>query len=169
MQCGWAVADIDEAVAAWVDRGAGPFFVRRAVRGIPSCYRGGPTTIDLHIAWGYIGGMQIELVQQLDEGASCYRDSFPQAFPGGVGGFHHMAMLNADFDKAYRACRDLGYVEAQSGALDGTRVAYFDTRALFGFMVEITEATPQLLAFYAEVAARAGDDSDRRHVHDISG
>lgn len=162
IQSGWAVADIDEAVDAWLAKGAGPFFVKRDVRDIPAVYRGSPTQVDLDIAWGQLGGLQIELVAQRSHGPSCYRDTFPDGFPTGGGGFHHLAMMNPDFDLAYSSCIAEAFTPAHSGALDGTRVCYFDTRNRFGFMLEITEATPAILEFYEhiKVSAEGWDGSD---------
>lgn len=167
MQAGWVVADIDEAIDAWIEHGAGPFFVQRGIVGLPSLYRSTATTIDLAVAWSYLGGLQIELIQQTCDNPSCYRDSFASGLPRGKGGFHHMAMLNPDFDLAYAACRELGFVEAQSGSLDGPRVAYFDTRAQYGFMIEITEACDQLVSFYDELLAAQTDCQGLRIAREL--
>ena len=154
-QSGWVVTDIDESITAWIAKGGGPFYVRRTLRRLPCRYRGSASLIDLSIAWGQVGGMQIELIQQLSDEQSCYRDSFPRGIPAAAGGFHHLAMQNADFDRAYAACIGDGYVEAQSGVFDGTRVSYFDTRPQYGFMIEITEVSPSIAALNEMVSEAA--------------
>ena len=161
IQSAWVVRNFDESRGVWIARGAGPFMVSRRMV-IDVAYRGQPAQLDLSVAWGQFDGMQIELVQQHDDGPSAFRDSFPDGPKGGEGSHHHLGMLNSDYDKCFNDCIARGYVAATSGCFNGTRFAHFDTCATFGFMTELTEATEPLLDFYQRVAeaAEGWDGSD---------
>ena len=156
VQCAWVVNDIDAALDIWIRRGAGPFRVaRHLVLGLD--YRGRPVELDLSVAWGQFDGMQVELIQQHNDADSAFRDSFPNGVPEGVGSIHHLGMLNGDYDKALAGCAALDFVPATSGNFNGTRFAHVDTRAAYGFMTELTEATTDILNFYRDIEESARD------------
>ncbi|MBW0100997.1 VOC family protein [Pseudonocardia sp. KRD-291] len=75
-------------------------------------------------ALAQVGGTHVELIQQLCDGPSVYRD----AFPDGVGGFHHVAVLVPDVDAARRFCEERGIGIAMSLTFGQTSVIYADTR-----------------------------------------
>ena len=161
VQTAWLVRDLDTALDIWLSRGAGPFHVWRHF-GLAADYRDQPVELELSIALGQFDGMQIELIVQHNDAPSAFHDSFPAGPPEGIGGVHHLAMLNDDFDKALRGCATLDFAPATSGNFNGTRFAHIDTRTAYGFMTELTEATPAMLEIYRKVAesARNWDGSD---------
>lgn len=161
VQAAWFVADIDAALAIWVARGAGPFRLARHLL-IDTEYRGTPSRLELSVAWGQFDGMQIECVQQHNDAASAFHDSYPDGPPPGIGGIHHFGMVNDDYDRALAGCLALGFSPATSGNFNGTRFAHIDTREAYGFMSELTEATPEIRAFYGDLveSARDWDGSD---------
>lgn len=161
VQAAWFVEDIDRALAIWIGRGAGPFRLARNMS-IDTEYRGSPSQLDLSVAWGQFGGMQVECVQQHNDAPSAFLDSYPDGPPTGIGGIHHMGMINPDYDAAMAGCRAQGFEPATAGNFDGTRFAHIDTRESCGFMTELTEATEAILTFYADIekSAEGWDGSD---------
>lgn len=156
VQAAWFVADIDAALAIWLERGAGPFRVARRLL-IDTDYRGASSRLDLSVAWGQLDGMQVECVQQHNNAPSAFRDSYPDGPPAGLGGIHHFGMINADYDRALVGCLTQGFGPATSGEFNGTRFAHIDTRAAYGFMTELTEGTPDIFSFYRDIAESARD------------
>ena len=155
VQSGWVVQDIDSALEAWLARGAGPFWLGRHITDIAFDYRGETTSLDLSVAWGQFGPIQIELIQQHGPGQSAFKDSYPMDAPAGLGGFHHMGLMNDNFDAAFTGCITQHLECALKGAFNGTRFAFMDTRVYYGFMIELTECTGSIRDFYAEIEAAA--------------
>ena len=156
VQAAWYVRDLDAALAIWIERGAGPFRVARHMV-IDTEYRGQPSQLELSVAWGQFDGMQVECVQQHNDAASAFKDSYPDGPPPGIGGIHHFGMINHDYDKAFAGCLSQGFQPATSGDFNGTRFAHVDTREAYGFMTELTEGTDAILTFYRDVEESARD------------
>jgi hypothetical protein len=62
-QVGHVVRDIDQAIAAWVAMGVGPWYVVRD-RVQRAVYRGKPCEITMSIALANSGELQLELIAQ---------------------------------------------------------------------------------------------------------
>jgi hypothetical protein len=137
-QTAWLVNDIDEAMNRWLDaKGVGPFFVRRALRPTSLLYRGESSSLRFHVALAQAGGLQVELIQQVDEGPSAYRD----VYPPGTGGFHHLGAYTDDLDADLERHAAAGVSVAALGTNAGVRFAYLDTRESVGFMTELIDRT----------------------------
>jgi hypothetical protein len=135
-QTGWVVDDIRAAIQQWVKATrAGPFFVREGLKPNHVMYRGEPAPLEMTVAIAMIGGMQVELIQQLSNGPSAFRD----AFPVGTGGFHHIGGYSDDFDGDLAEYRNAGIPIATEGSVGGMRFVYFDTRASIGCMTELVD------------------------------
>ena len=154
-QLGCVVPDLQAAIAEWAAQGVGPFLVMRNVTIGGYVYEGRPSKPKINVAFSQQGDLQIELIQQHNDAPSAFRDSFPDGPVGGEGSHHHLGMLNDDYEKCFNDCVARGYVPATSGCFNGTHFAHFDTRSTFGFMTELTEATPDILDFYRRVADAA--------------
>lgn len=154
VQTAWYVQDIDAALAIWIKRGAGPFRLARNLV-IDTDYRGHTSEIELSVAWGQFDGMQVECIQQHNTAPSAFKDSYPGGPPPGIGGVHHLGMINEDYDKALAGCSALGFRPSTAGNFDGTRFAHIDTRDAYGFMTELTEATEAILTFYRDIEGSA--------------
>lgn len=172
-QQAWLVRDLAAAADAWARLfGAGPFFAVRHHRADQFRYRGTGTEADVSYAFGYLGDMMIQLVEQHDDRPSIYRDMFPD----GGAGFHHVGYLVHDFAAERARLIAAGFELACELYADGVNAAYFDTRSAIGCMTEIhgdpapilgffglwrrahalrTDATPALLEFEAMPAYRA--------------
>ena len=158
IQSGWVVRDMDEALEHWLAKGAGPFWVARRQTDFELFYREDPVKLDLSVAWGQFGAIQIELVQQHNDAPSAFRDSFPGEIPGGHGGaFQHMGLFNPSYEEAYRDVLAQGFDCSLRGCVNGTRFAFMDTREAFGFMLELTEMSPEMVGFYAEIEQASKD------------
>jgi hypothetical protein len=151
LQNSWVVNDLEQACMAWVrTTGIGPFFVVPHIR-LEGRYRGRPVDIDFSVAIAQAGGVQIELVQQHNDGPSAYRD----LYPAGAAGFHHIAVYCMDYDRDYAAYVDAGFAPAFEGQFDGKRFAYIDTSASIGVMMELIEDSAIQRDFFARIVAGA--------------
>jgi hypothetical protein len=73
MQMGYVTRDLEQALDYWIDVvGAGPFFYAD-YEPENQVYRGAPTHIRFRNAYGYLGGMQVEIIQQLSGGVGLHR------------------------------------------------------------------------------------------------
>ena len=151
-QNAWVVPDVEQACLKWVDEmGVGPFFVseyRDAFSEVT--YRGQPAELNMIVALGQAGPVQIELIQPLTD-VCAYRDSIP----AGQMGFHHMCVWTHDIDADTAYFESLGYVAANRGKVGAVEFAYYDTRKLMGCMWEVVSHNEATLARFAQIAAAA--------------
>jgi hypothetical protein len=150
------VRSIDEAANNWAHAyGAGPFYMVRHHETEEFSYRGAAVEADVSYAFGYLGDMMIQFIEQHDERPSIYRDMYAS----GQEGFHHIAYLVSDFGRERQRWLDLGYTLATELYADGVNAAYFDTRTLNGGFTEIHGDPPHIMGLFA-VWKRAHDARD---------
>ncbi|OAN56215.1 VOC family protein [Sphingobium sp. TCM1] len=132
------VGDMDKAIDHWVDvMGAGPFYVFNIPAMPGQTHRGAPTAVDLRIAFGFSGGLLIELLQQTNGAPSVFREILETKGEG----YHHV-MLRLPFDEGKERLERNGYGIAFAGTLPGgERFALFDTRAGNGGYIELMDLT----------------------------
>ncbi len=95
-QQAYLVNDLEEAAIKWNKIfGAGPFVFSPHHKCDKFEYRGTPQEADVSYAFGYVGDMMIQFIQQHDETPSIYRDMYQN----GEEGYHHIGVLVSDFDK----------------------------------------------------------------------
>src|ERR1700710_920751 len=76
VQMCFIIADLDAAMASWIETiGAGPFFAQKNLN-VPTEYRGKPSFIDVSAAFGQAGAMQVELIEVHGDNPSVYRDMY---------------------------------------------------------------------------------------------
>lgn len=165
-QIAFVVRDLDAAVRYWTDTlGVGPFFALRNVSPVQYRYHGRPSDPPrLHIALGNSGDLQVEIIQQLDERASAYRD-FLQA---GREGFQHVSawLTRAEYDATMAAHLCDGGTVAHEGVIPGSgvRFAYFATDAVPGGLLyeiaDVIDSPAQGLMQLIADAARGWDGTD---------
>ncbi len=147
MQTAFVVADIRASIAHFQrDCAAGPFFLLNHFLSDDQCYRGAPSTADVTIAMGFVGHMQIELIQPLDDNPSVYRETISQRGHG----FHHFGIACEDVDAALPDYLARGYSLAFKAAVPtGGSVAYLEEgdAAAPGFL-ELIPATPGMDAHF---------------------
>jgi hypothetical protein len=160
IQCSYTVADIDKAMKDFSSRlSVAPWFVLGPFTAPEAKYRGQPSELRLVLALGFAGHVMIELIQQLNDAPSVYRELIDKRGHG----FHHWAVASKDFEADIERYRAMGYEVAFSDrSPSGVRVVYMDaTRDLPG-MIEIIEMTDALEARYTEMyeASRSFDGRD---------
>ena len=136
-QLAYIVPDLEAAAEKWARlTGAGPFMAFEHFEFIDPLWNGQPAEVDISIALGFSGGLNIELIQQHDERPSIYHDwRIERGY-----GMHHVAILAEDFPAAMAQWQRNGAERVFSAAFgDGTRLAYLDTRQGLDCYLEIVE------------------------------
>jgi Glyoxalase/Bleomycin resistance protein/Dioxygenase superfamily len=134
-QISYIVRDIDDTIQTWLAHGVGPWFILPNVRQRGCTFRGQPAESLLKLAFANSGELQIELVQQLDDTPSSYREFLDT----GSEGFHHLSFWADDFDAAqHAATQQPQWQLVQRG---DARSAYYDTGGVTSTIIEISEMT----------------------------
>lgn len=140
-QQAYYVRDLEESIVAWHRLfGAGPFAIAPHHRTDSFSYRGTDIEADVSYAFGYLGDVMIQFIQQHDDQPSIYRDMYRD----GEQGFHHVAYMVSDFPGERQRLLDLGFDLACELFADGVDAAYFDTRAVTGGFTEIHGDPPHI-------------------------
>ncbi len=156
LQMSWVVRDLEEAALRWHrTMGIGPFIMNRHIPITDGVHRGRTQTTDFSTAIAQAGPVQIELVEQHDDSASCYRDMIA----AGAEGMHHVAIIAEDYDAALASYIAQGHEVASSGKFGEVRFCYVDTVDSFGHMVEILEDSRAIRAFFSMIV-RAAEEWD---------
>lgn len=161
-QNGYVVRDIEAALAHWTEvLGVGPFFYfeRAPIRNFR--YRGEPSEVEVSIALGNWGPLQIELIEQRNDAPSMYRDFLA----AGHEGLQHVACWTERFDADLARLEKQGLAVGQAGEAGGPdgRFVYFATCGAHpGTAVELSEVSGPKGRFFAAIAdaARTWDGSD---------
>lgn len=135
-QVAYVVKDINAGMKFFNEHlGVGRFFLFEDFQAEDKTYRGAPGVFQMHLAIGYAGQLQIELIQHLS-GESIFKE-----FLNSKGeGMHHLQFVVDDYEKALSDFAKNGYPVIQSGRLGdkpGTRFAFFDTEEVIGSIMEI--------------------------------
>jgi hypothetical protein len=157
--------DFEATVAQWATMlGAGPFFCGEFTNQ-DYLYRGERSTCRTEVAFGFLRDMQIQIVAQLDDTPSIYTEilDLNPATPG----FHHVLILTDDIDADIARFNRAGIGTAALVEPDGMKVAFMDSMARLGVIVEFFQMSPYFEDFFAR-AHRAhldwdGRDPIRRH------
>jgi hypothetical protein len=148
VQIAYVVDDPEAAARQWHERhGAGPFFLRRHIAVTDVVHRGEPTVFDHTSAYGWMGGVMVELFCQHDRAPSAVTERFGP----GEGGLHHMACIVDDYDAALADAERLGLSVATTAKAGPLPFAFIDDRAANGHYWEVYPSVPRLLDFYAMV------------------
>lgn len=153
LQLGFVVKDLDRAMRHWIEViGVGPFLHLRNGTGrppAPSLFRGKPQIIELKLAFAYFGDVQIELIEQVNDAPSIYREFLAS----GREGLQHLGYAVPDFARADAALRANGYQSELEIPIAGLteRITYFRSPEAMGTMIEIVP--PQWRAARATVKA----------------
>jgi len=143
----YLVNDIEASIHKWAKLfNAGPFVLVPHHKTDTFTYRGTPQEADVTYAFGYLGDMMIQFIQQHDDTPSIYRDMFQ----AGQEGFHHVGLLVHDFDAERQRLLDMGFEPACELYADEVNASYFDTRSVNGCFTEIHGDPPHILATFAQ-------------------
>jgi catechol 2,3-dioxygenase-like lactoylglutathione lyase family enzyme len=112
-------------------------------------FRGGPADSAAHLALGFAGDVQIELIEPAG-GRSVYQEFLD----AGHRGLHHVAFLVPDFSATTAGLAAQGLACVTEGVLEGgmrVEFAYFDAGPHAGSMIEILGFDAAAHAFMAEL------------------
>lgn len=139
-QNAWVVRDLDEAIARFTGiMKLGPWFKIPKIGLNNVKYRGQPAALDISVAVAFAGHVQLELIEQHNDGPSAYRDAVPK----GQDGYHHICFYPDDYDAELARYTAMGYQVATSGEVtsaNNRRFCYIDTRKDLNCMVELVDA-----------------------------
>jgi hypothetical protein len=145
-QQAYLVNDLEKACEQWSRLfHAGPFVIAPHHRTESFVYRGTNQEADVSYAFGYLGEMMIQLIEQHDETPSIYREMYGS----GHEGFHHIGVLVSDFPRERQRLLDLGFDVACELFADNVDAAYFDTRPAIGCFTELHADPPHILEAFA--------------------
>lgn len=111
-------------------------------------HRGAPADFTAHVALGYAGDLQLELIQPV-HGESIYTEFLAVSPPG----LHHVCFAVEDLDAACAAAVASGHpVIAAGSMMDGAMdFAYVDGSAAGAPYIELARIGPDMQAFYDDV------------------
>jgi catechol 2,3-dioxygenase-like lactoylglutathione lyase family enzyme len=139
-QLGFVVRDLDAAVRHWTEvLGIGPFLFLDKGTGRPpaaSFYRGEEVRIEMRLAFGYIGDVQVELIQQVNDAPSPYRDFLAS----GREGLQHLGYWVEDHAESCRRVEAAGYRPELVIPMAGQDrpIVYYAAPDMVGTMIELT-------------------------------
>lgn len=151
-QWGFLVRDLDEALTCWVDQlGVGPWWGYRGVS-LLSEFGGEESEVEIDVAFSYQNGVQIELIQQLNDVPSPYR-----AFYDGTDAqiLHQLGFFVDDVDAAVQRGLAAGLDLYGQVSNPAQRYIYLQSPALAGLVVELMPADPGFMAEYERCAREA--------------
>ena len=166
-QIAWVVQDLEASLSNWLRVSSlGPWTMFRNVA-MAGTLDGQAVTVRMHVALGYQGDMEIELIEDLGAGASPYRTAAGEPLVG----MHHVGWFSDEVaaDVARGTSRGMQVRFAAANAV--TRVAYLadprEPRLLFEFI----EMNAAMRAGYEQrlAAARTWRGENPVQVIDLGG
>jgi hypothetical protein len=167
-QNGYVVSDLDAAIRHWTTVvGVGPFYRLDHVPLDYFTYQGEPSAPDLNIALANIGDVQIELIHQLNDAPSPWRNF---AIAKGAG-LHHVSSWTQAYDSDLKKLDELGFVPTCEGSIAGAaRFAYFLANNLDGTAIEIGDlASPEFQQLFEHIHRSAATWNGVDPVRDLFG
>jgi hypothetical protein len=171
-QVGLVVRDARATMLHWAEHmGVGPFVLFPGLEFENFRYLGQPSPPPvLDIAFAQSGSLQIEVIQQLNDAPSGYRDFLNT----GQEGLQHMCAMYAaaqPYDDAYRRLRENAYAVVHEGNAKGSpeRFAYFSPRSdMRTPLLEISEGlAPGLAPLWARLEAISANWDGSDPIRDI--
>lgn len=138
-QLGFVVRDLDAAMRHWLDVfGVGPFVMMEHGTAQPppvTFMRGQPVSVEMRYAFAFMGEVQIELIQQVNDAPSPYTEFLA----AGREGLQHLGFWVYDHEAATRAVEQAGYEPVYEIRVAGQAlpIVYYDSPSLYGPMLEI--------------------------------
>lgn len=158
VQMAYVAHDLEAAALHWSSLGAGPFFHSEVF--VPDgLYRGVRGPLRYRAAFGYLSGMNIEIISPADDAPSVYREVLDTHGPG----FHHYMLRTEDYKATLAHFAAQGICAAYEAELPGSGPwAYLDARSHIGSFVEVYEMTlPIAAAWRAMLIAHEAWQGDK--------
>lgn len=150
-QVAYVVPNLDAGLAHLNNRlGAPRFMIFRNIMVENAWYRGGPAEINHSMAFGYIGDVQFEIIENV-AGKSTYSEFLERVPQGGV---HHLGYSVDDYDAATSGLQARGYSLVQRGTFGGTKFGYFESPDDPGTVTEIIYLDPNVQTMFANLKAQ---------------
>lgn len=149
IQLAYTVPDLLAAVEQWTNlMNGGPWFHLENFTGEGAVYRGRPCRARGHVALGFVGNMQIELIEPLGEDPGIHRE----LSTGSGYGFHHFGLSCEDVEAERTRYEAQGYNEVYRARVPtGDMVYYLEkTKDQAGF-IELIAASPTLDAAFTRM------------------
>ena len=165
-QIAYVVDDIDEAIERWNKQyGVGPFMVTRNAAPLNNAYYRGERaqTTRLHLAFAYVGDMQLELIELIGDTPGLYKEFIDR----GDYGVNHYAVLVDDFARAYNWALDRGWQAVIDSGVDGlARMSYLESpdRAM---VLEVIEWNPLTRPYFNGLEKRVKSADTGQLVHEF--
>jgi len=156
MQLGFVVPDLEAAANHWVKLGVGPFFLLEHISFGECFYKGNPTHIDMSVAVGQWGEVQVELITQHNATSSIYTE----VAVGPQGALQHLGVMTHSVKAELARYAALGIEPVQWGSTgNGIHFAYVASDRVTGGhpggMIELIEHGPAIDGFFAIVKKAA--------------
>ena len=122
-QFGYVVPDLEQAIKGWIDQGVGPWLTVGPVVVADNKYLERPSRPLLIFGFCQVGGVQLELIQPLDDEPSSYR-AFLAA---GRSGFQHCGFCVEphDYQRSVAQAKASGAAIQQRMSFSGAHFDYF--------------------------------------------
>jgi catechol 2,3-dioxygenase-like lactoylglutathione lyase family enzyme len=131
-QVGYVVRSLDETTKRY-ERLFGPFaFMDSPLTGV--LYRGAPADVNLRIAYGSAGSLEMEFIEVLS-GASPHAEFLA----AGREGIHHVRYRVADCDATIAALRGEGFAPIWYHDMGFAKFAYLEHASRDGVLIELLE------------------------------
>ncbi|WP_029923146.1 VOC family protein [Nevskia soli] len=162
-QVAYIVADLDAAIRHWMDfAGIGPWTVYKNATMRGHC-RGVETAVKMNVGLSYQGEVQIELIQVNSKTPSPYQDADGRSLIG----MHHIAWLSQDIDADVAKAKQRGLAPAFEASNGVVRVAYMESAAEPGLLLEFIEAAPVVLENFASGMKAAREWDGNREANQV--
>jgi len=92
--------------------------------------------MDVKVALGWAGSLQIELIEPVSGNVRHYREVLPADPADFSPRFHHICMRVADWDATRAMIAERGWPVAYEGGVEGCKFIYIDARESLGHYVE---------------------------------
>ncbi len=158
-QLAYVVRDLDAALHYWTQElKVGPFFLFEHCPLLDQRFHGQPSNVDVSLAIGNSGDLQIELIFQHNDAPSVYKEFLD----AGRVGVHHFGIMPVDYAAACARYRELGFAAAFECTVGGAPLTYFDTVAQIGHYTELWDnsAVFKDLFLMVEDAAKGWDGQE---------
>lgn len=160
-QNGYVVRDLRAAMDHWINvMGVGPWFYIERVKTDYFRHRGKDSNVEMSIALANSGDLQIELIQQLNDAPSMYKEFLDT----GHEGLQHMSYWTTDYQTVYDRALSRGFKVGHEGQIGGEkgRFCYFDTESHPGTVIEISDISGNKGRFFEHIkkAAAGWDGSE---------
>lgn len=153
-QNGYVVRDLRAAMDHWINvMGVGPWFYIERVKTDYFRHRGKDSNVEMSIALANSGDLQIELIQQMNDAPSMYKEFLD----AGHEGLQHMSYWTTDYQTVYDRALSNGFKVGHEGQIGGEkgRFCYFDTQSHPGTVIEISDISGNKGRFFEHIKKAA--------------